>query len=93
MTFDTEFGRVGLAIRFGKYSYPQYQITLIFWMDISDVHIMLDKYANSGLWALLYPIAWVDGAPLVRWFHSMLPDRVKKYRHFVIGANWSVDKV
>ena len=70
---------------------PRLQIT--YWLLHSDVHIMLDKYANSGLWALLYPIAWVDGAPLVRWFHSMLPDRVKNYRHFVIGANWSVDKV
>jgi predicted amidohydrolase len=38
--FDTEYGRVGMAICF-------------------DIHTILRKYRDSGLWALLYPVAWV----------------------------------
>ncbi len=70
--YDTEFGRVGLAICF-------------------DIHTILEQYQESGLWALLYPIAWVDDEHPAEWFFHRLPARVKPFRHHVIGANWSVD--
>lgn len=71
-TYDTEYGRVGLAICF-------------------DVHTILDKYKPHHLWALLYPIAWVDETHPAEWFWHTLPERVGQYHHWVIGANWSVD--
>ena len=48
-TFDTEYGRVGLAICF-------------------DIHTILDKYEDQKLWALLYPIAWVDDEHPAEWY-------------------------
>jgi predicted amidohydrolase len=72
-TYDTEFGRVGLAICF-------------------DIHTILEKYQGHDLWALLYPIAWVDDEYPADWFFQKLPERVKPFKHHVIGANWSVDK-
>jgi predicted amidohydrolase len=72
-TYDTEFGRVGLAICF-------------------DIHSILEKYQGHDLWALLYPIAWVDDEHPAEWFFEKLPERVKPFKHHVIGANWSVDK-
>ena len=71
-TFDTEYGRVGLAICF-------------------DIHTILEKYRDERLWALLYPIAWVDENHPAEWFWHKLPARVAPYRHHVLGANWSVD--
>jgi predicted amidohydrolase len=72
-TYDTEYGRVGLAICF-------------------DIHTILEKYQGHDLWALLYPIAWVDDEHPAEWFFKRLPERVKPFKHHVIGANWSVDK-
>jgi len=72
-TFDTEFGRVGLAICF-------------------DIHTILERYEGQNLWALLYPIAWVDEEHPADWFWHKLPARVGRFHHFVIGANWSVDQ-
>jgi predicted amidohydrolase len=72
-TFDTEYGRVGLAICY-------------------DIHTILEKHKHAQLWALLYPIAWVDNEHPAEWFFHKLPARVKHYRHHVIGANWSVDQ-
>ena len=72
-TYDTEYGRVGLAICF-------------------DIHTILEKYQDQKLWALLYPIAWVDAEHPADWFFHRLPERVKPFRHHVIGANWSVDE-
>ena len=72
-TYDTEFGRVGLAICF-------------------DIHTILEKYQGHDLWALLYPIAWVDDEHPAEWFFEKLPQRVKPFKHYVIGANWSVEK-
>ena len=72
-TFNTEYGRVGLAICF-------------------DIHTILEKYQDKKLWALLYPIAWVDREHPADWFFHRLPERVKPFGHHVIGANWSVDK-
>jgi predicted amidohydrolase len=72
-TYDTEYGRVGLAICF-------------------DIHSILEKYQGHDLWALLYPIAWVDDEHPAEWFFERLPQRVKPFKHHVIGANWSVDK-
>jgi predicted amidohydrolase len=72
-TYDTEYGRVGLAVCF-------------------DIHTILEKYQDQHLWALLYPIAWVDGEHPAEWFFHRLPERVKPFRHHVIGANWSVDE-
>jgi predicted amidohydrolase len=72
-TFDTEFGRVGLAICF-------------------DIHTILDKYEDQKLWALLYPIAWVDDEHPAEWYYHRLPRQVAKYKHHLIGANWSVDR-
>jgi predicted amidohydrolase len=71
-TFDTEYGRVGLAICF-------------------DIHTILPKYQPEKIWALLYPIAWVDDTHPAEWFWHTLPAEVAKFDHYVIGANWSVD--
>jgi predicted amidohydrolase len=71
-TFDTEYGRVGLAICF-------------------DIHTILEKYQPKQIWALLYPIAWVDEEHPAEWFWHGLPERVSHFHHYVIGANWSVD--
>jgi predicted amidohydrolase len=71
-TYDTEYGRVGLAICF-------------------DIHSVLEKYQPHHIWALLYPIAWVDVNHPADWFWHRLPERVKPFRHYLIGANWSVD--
>ena len=70
--FDTEYGRVGLAICY-------------------DIHTILEKYQPQHIWALLYSIAWVDYSHPADWFWHKLPARVAKFKHYVIGANWSVD--
>lgn len=69
-TYDTPYGRVGLAICF-------------------DIHSILAKYAESRLWALLYPIAWVGSTEM--WFTRELPDRLSnvKCSHYILGANWA----
>jgi predicted amidohydrolase len=72
-TYDTEYGRVGLAICF-------------------DIHTILPKYKPHDIWALLYPIAWVDNEHPADWFYHRLPEKVGKFGHYVIGANWSVDE-
>ena len=72
-TFDTEYGRVGLAICF-------------------DIHNTVEKYRDKNLWALLYPIAWAHNEHPAEWFYHELPERVKTFRHHLIGANWSVDE-
>ncbi len=56
-----------------------------------DIHTILEKYAGKHLWALLYPIAWVDTEHPAEWFFHRLPERVKPFKHHLIGANWSVD--
>jgi predicted amidohydrolase len=71
--FDTEYGRVGLAICY-------------------DVHTIFEKYQAHKIWALLYPIAWVDTSHPADWFWHELPRRVARFKHYVIGANWSVDE-
>lgn len=71
-TYDTEYGRVGLAICF-------------------DIHTILEKYEPHKIWTLLYPIAWVDDDHPADWFWHRLPERVKPFQHYVVGANWSVD--
>jgi predicted amidohydrolase len=71
--YDTEYGRVGLAICF-------------------DIHTILPKYEPHGIWALLYPIAWVDTNHPAEWFWHAMPERLGRYGHYVIGANWSVDE-
>ena len=71
-TYDTEYGRVGLAICY-------------------DIHTILPQYQPTHIWALLYPIAWVDQNHPVEWFWHTLPKQVAPFHHYVIGANWSVD--
>jgi predicted amidohydrolase len=71
--YDTEYGRVGLAICF-------------------DIHTILEKYRPHRIWALLYPIAWVDRNHPADWFWHRLPERTAPFRHYLIGANWSVDR-
>ena len=70
--YDSEYGRVGLAICY-------------------DIHTILEKYKPYKIWALLYPIAWVDSNYPVQWFWYELPSRAQTYNHYIIGANWSVD--
>lgn len=70
--YDTEYGRVGLAICY-------------------DIHTILEKYQPQHLWALLYPIAWVDGNHPAEWFWHELPKKVASAHLYLIGANWSVD--
>jgi predicted amidohydrolase len=72
-TYDTEYGRVGLAICF-------------------DIHTILPKYKPHDIWALLYPIAWVDDEHPADWFYHRLPEKVGQFKHYVIGANWSIDE-
>ena len=72
-TYDTEYGRVGMAICF-------------------DIHTILPKYKPHDIWALLYPIAWVDNEHPAEWFYHRLPERVGRFGYYVIGANWSVDE-
>ncbi len=72
VTYDTEYGRVGLAICY-------------------DIHTILEKYQPKKIWALLYPIAWVESEHPADWFWRALPERVAKFDHYLIGANWSVD--
>ncbi len=71
--YDTEYGRIGLAICF-------------------DIHTILEKYKPYKIWALLYPIAWVDESHPAHWFWYELPGKAKTYNHYIIGANWSVDE-
>jgi predicted amidohydrolase len=71
-TYDTEYGRVGLAICY-------------------DIHTILEKYEPRHIWALLYPIAWVDNSHPADWFWHRLPERLAPFKHYLIGANWSVD--
>jgi len=56
-----------------------------------DIHNILELYRPEKIWALLYPIAWVDLAHPAEWFWHGLPERLEKFDHYVIGANWSVD--
>ena len=56
-----------------------------------DIHTILEKYQDRKLWALLYPIAWVDIEHPADWFFHKLPARIKPFDHHLIGANWSVD--
>jgi predicted amidohydrolase len=57
-----------------------------------DIHTILEKYEPHHIWALLYPIAWVEQNHPADWFWHRLPKRVAKFHHYVIGANWSVDE-
>jgi predicted amidohydrolase len=56
-----------------------------------DIHTILEKYQDRNLWALLYPIAWVDNEHPADWFFHRLPVRVQPFKHHLVGANWSVD--
>jgi predicted amidohydrolase len=57
-----------------------------------DIHTILEKYQPHHIWALLYPIAWVDTNHPADWFWHRLPERLAPFKHFLIGANWSVDQ-
>jgi predicted amidohydrolase len=56
-----------------------------------DIHTILEKYQPHHIWAMLYSIAWVDENHPAEWFWHRLPQRIAKFDHYVIGANWSVD--
>ena len=57
-----------------------------------DIHTILEKYEPHNIWCLLYPIAWVDSEHPADWMFHRLPERVKPFKHHLVGANWSVDK-
>jgi predicted amidohydrolase len=57
-----------------------------------DIHTVLEKYEPHKIWCLLYPIAWVDNEHPAEWMFHRLPERVKPFKHHVVGANWSVDR-
>lgn len=57
-----------------------------------DIHTILEKYEKHNIWCLLYPIAWVDTEHPADWMWTKLPERVKPFKHHLVGANWSVDK-
>lgn len=57
-----------------------------------DIHTILEKYEPHHIWALLYPIAWVDEEHPAEWFYHRMPARIKPFNHYVVGANWSVDQ-
>ena len=57
-----------------------------------DIHTILEKYEPHHIWCLLYPIAWVDAEHPAEWMFHRLPQRVKPFKHHLVGANWSVDK-
>jgi len=57
-----------------------------------DIHTILEKYEPHHIWCLLYPIAWVDREHPADWMFHRLPERVKPFKHHLVGANWSVDK-
>jgi predicted amidohydrolase len=57
-----------------------------------DIHNILDQYAPHKIWALLYPIAWVDYSHPAEWFWHGLPGKLAKFDYHVIGANWSVEE-
>jgi predicted amidohydrolase len=57
-----------------------------------DIHTILEKFEPHKIWALLYPISWVDDNYPADWFWRRLPERTGKFKHYVIGANWSVDQ-
>jgi len=57
-----------------------------------DIHTILEKYQPHNLWAVLYPIAWVDDEHPAEWFYHRLPARVAPFKHYVVGANWAVDR-
>jgi len=56
-----------------------------------DIHTILEKYEAHDIWCLLYPIAWVDSEHPAEWMLHRLPERVKPFKHHLVGANWSVD--
>jgi predicted amidohydrolase len=72
-TYDTEYGRIGIAICY-------------------DIHTILPRYAQHHLWCLLFPSAWVDDGDPADWFHRRLPAMVANYGHYLVGANWSVER-
>jgi predicted amidohydrolase len=57
-----------------------------------DIHTILEKYEPHNIWCLLYPIAWVDNEHPAEWMFHRLPERVKPFKHHVVGANWSVER-
>jgi predicted amidohydrolase len=57
-----------------------------------DIHTILEKYRRHDIWCLLYPIAWVDSEHPADWMFHRLPERIKPFKHHLVGANWSVDK-
>jgi predicted amidohydrolase len=57
-----------------------------------DIHSILDQYESEKLWALLYPIAWVDEEHPADWFWHKLPAHLAPHKQYLIGANWSVDR-
>ena len=50
-------------------------------------------YKDKNLWALLYPIAWVDVDPK-SWFGEKLPKHFEEndVNYYIIGSNWVVDE-
>lgn len=57
-----------------------------------DIHNILEIYRPHDIWALLYPIAWVDTSHPAQWLWHRLPERVRPFGIHLIGANWSVDE-
>lgn len=84
---EQSWASAGKDVAFADTEYGRVGLAICF-----DIHSVLAKYARHGLWALLYPIAWVGGPR--EWFRNDLPQLLRNVNlnHYIVGCNWSTDE-